>query len=91
MPKVNLLNRIIRQQNQKREAAKNSVWIIAKEQNNREYFVLKADKEGFTVVWIDNQDKAMKFHTEKGCQHFAQTFLHNRSGVHLKWIEAKKR
>ncbi len=90
MARINLLNKIIRQQNQKREAAKNSVWIIATEQNNREYFVLKADKNGFTVVWIDNKDKAMMFHTEKGCQHFANTFLRNRSGIHLKWMETKK-
>jgi len=86
MAKINLLNRIIKQQNKKR-LTKNSVWVIAREQNAKKYYVLSADKEGFAVVWTDNQDKAMRFHTEKGCQHFVQTFMKGRTGIHLLWIE----
>ena len=89
MPKINLLNKIRKQQIKKREASRNTVWIIAKKVYNREYYVVKADQEGFTVVWTNNTNKAMKFHTEKGCQHFVQTFLKNRSDIHLKWLENK--
>ena len=88
MAKINLLNRIIKQQNQKREAGKNAVWVITRKQNNKEYYVLTADKEGFAVVWTDNKNKAMKFHTEKGCQHFVQTFMKGREGIQLQWMEA---
>lgn len=87
MPKVNLLNKMQKRQIQKRKTAKNSVWIIVTHQNDREYYVQKADKEGFAVVWINNKDKAMKFHTEKGCQHFVQTFMSNRHDIHLEWME----
>lgn len=86
MAKINLLNKIIKQQNKKR-LAKNSVWVIACEQNDKEYFVISADKEGFAVVWTDNKNKAMRFHTEKGCQHFVQTFMKGRIGIRLQWIE----
>lgn len=86
MAKINLLNKIQKRQVQKRIAAKNSVWIIAREQNDTEYYVLKADEDGFAVVWTNNPDKAMRFHTEKGCQHFVQRYMKNRPNVHLKWM-----
>ena len=84
MPKVNLLNRIKKQQLQKR---KNSVWIIVTEQNDREYYILKVDKDGIAAFWTDNRLKAMRFHTEKGCQHFIKAFLGDRSDIHLEWME----
>ncbi len=89
MPKLNLLNKIRKQQIKKRDAYKNAVWIIGKTLNDQEYYVHKADKDGLnnTVVWTNNLTKSLRFHTEKGCQQFAMTYLKGRSDVHLKWIE----
>lgn len=87
MPKINLLNKIQKRQLQKRKATKNCVWIIAKKHNDSEYYVIKADKDGYKVFWTSNKTKAMKFHTEKGCQHFIKAYLNNRSDIHLTTME----
>ena len=87
MPKINLISRAAQKQVNKRLATKNSVWIIAKEQNHKEYYVSKVDDDVAAIIWIDNQNKALKFHTEQGCQHFAQQYMKTRTDVHLRLIE----
>jgi len=86
MPKINLLNNIRKKQNRKRNPNQNSVWLIVTEQNDKEYFVQRAE-EGNIVFWTSNLMNAMKFHTEIGCQHFAHAFIKQRKNVHLKWIK----
>lgn len=82
MPQINLLKRA------KRKARKQynmgTVWVISKVQNDKEYFVSKVDENGTTVYWKNNIKKAMRFHTEKGCEHFQKTFLEGRTDIDVK-------
>ena len=87
MPRINLLSRKQKQQIQKRKATRNSVWLIVKEHNNKEYYVQKADSKGVAVVWTPNRERALTFHTETGCQQFVHAYMKTRNDIHLKWIE----
>lgn len=89
MPKINLLNKIKTRQIKKHQLQKNAVWIIRKDVNNQKYYVQEAHSKGqdYIVTWTNNRLKSIKFHTEKGCQHFVRSYLKNRSDIHLTWIE----
>ena len=87
MRKINLIHRAKRKQTQKKiNGLNNMVWVITKLQNDREYFVAKVDEDGTAVYWKDNIKKAMTFHTEKGCEHFQNTFLSGRTDIEVKML-----
>lgn len=67
------------------------VWYVAKENDDKTYYIKEVDKESGAVKWSASRSKSMQFHTEHGVHHFIHAFLNNRPDIFLVHAESEKR
>lgn len=58
------------------------VWLIAKESNDKTYFVRENSEVG-TIRWTQNRKLAASFKTPDKVRHFLTKILRNRKDVYL--------
>jgi len=59
------------------------VWLVARQANDKRYFLSGFNKRDKNFMWSSNQSKAMIFHTEKGITHFAEVYLKKRDDIEV--------
>jgi len=84
MSKINLLRRRLAKQTKVSTSMSGvEVWTIAKDVDDRRYYIHDMDIKNGCLLWTSDRDQAIEFFTQTAVDMFIHANINNRKGVYV--------